>query len=117
MSTIKVNTIQTTGGVEVYTAKAWIRFNGNTNTIDASEGVSSITDNGTGLHTINFTNAFSTASFGAGLSFEQGNFTANNLSFGESAFAQATTTTYPTHGQSSNGAEWDCNNAGGVFIE
>jgi hypothetical protein len=40
-------------------AKAWINFNGTgTPAIRASYNVSSITDNGTGDYTINFTNAF-----------------------------------------------------------
>jgi uncharacterized protein (AIM24 family) len=58
MSTIKVNTIQNTSGVEVYTAKAWVNFNGTgTVAIRASGNVSSITDNGTGDYTVNFTTA------------------------------------------------------------
>ena len=28
MSTLRVNTLQTQAGVEVYTAKAWVNFNG-----------------------------------------------------------------------------------------
>lgn len=56
MSTIKVNTIKDTSGTEVYTAKAWVNFNG-TGTVAIREAgnVSSITDNGTGIYTINFT--------------------------------------------------------------
>jgi hypothetical protein len=58
MSTIKVNTIQNTSGVEQYTCKAWVNFNGTgTVAIRASGNVSSITDNGTGDYTVNFTTA------------------------------------------------------------
>jgi hypothetical protein len=58
MSTLRVNTLQNTSGVEVYTAKAWVNFNGTgTVAIRASGNVSSITDNGTGSYTVNFTNA------------------------------------------------------------
>lgn len=58
MSTIKVTTIQNLAGVEVYTAKAWVNFNGTgTVAIRASGNVSSITDNGTGNYTLNFTTA------------------------------------------------------------
>jgi hypothetical protein len=40
-------------------AKAWVNFNGvGTVAIRSSYNVSSITDNGTGLFTVNFTNAF-----------------------------------------------------------
>ena len=64
MSTLKVNTIQNTSGVEVYTAKAWVNFNGTgTVAIRASGNVSSITDNGTGDYTVNFTNAMTDTNY------------------------------------------------------
>lgn len=66
MSTIKVDTIQTTGGVEVYTAKAWVNFNGTgTVAIRQSGNVASITDSGTGDYNVNFTSAFVDASYAA----------------------------------------------------
>jgi hypothetical protein len=64
MSTIKVTTIQNLAGVEVYTAKAWVNFNGTgTVAIRASGNVSSITDNGTGNYTINFTSALADVNY------------------------------------------------------
>lgn len=64
MSTLKVGTIQNTSGVEVYTCKAWVNFNGTgTVAIRASGNVSSITDNGTGDYTINFTTAMPDANY------------------------------------------------------
>jgi hypothetical protein len=58
MSTIKVNTIQNTSGVEQYTAKAWVNFNGeSTVAIRADGNVSSITDIGTGRYTINYSSS------------------------------------------------------------
>lgn len=64
MSTLKVNTLQNASGVEVYTAKAWVNFNGTgTVAIRASGNVSSITDNGTGDYTVNFTNAMPDANY------------------------------------------------------
>lgn len=58
MSTLRVTTLATQAGVEVYTAKAWVNFNGTgTVAIRGSGNVSSITDNGTGDYTVNFTNA------------------------------------------------------------
>lgn len=66
MSTIKVTTIQNLSGVEVYTAKAWVNFNGTgTVAIRASGNVSSITDNGTGDYTVNFTVAMTDANYSA----------------------------------------------------
>jgi hypothetical protein len=45
-------------------AKAWVNFNGTgTVAIRASYNVSSITDNGTGDYTINFTNALADANY------------------------------------------------------
>lgn len=72
MSTLKVDTIKDTNGVEVYTAKAWVNFDGTFGTspftvanggIRAAGNVSSITDNGTGYYTINFTNAMPDANY------------------------------------------------------
>lgn len=64
MSTLKVNTIQNTAGVEVYTAKAWVNFNGTgTVAIRASGNVSSITDNGVGDYTVNFISGMSDANY------------------------------------------------------
>jgi hypothetical protein len=59
MSTLRVNTIQNSGGTgspEINgLARAWVNFNGEgTVAIRASSNVSSITDNGTGDYTVNF---------------------------------------------------------------
>ncbi len=64
MSTLQVGTIRNASGVEVYTAKAWVNFNGTgTVAIRASGNVSSITDNGTGDYTVNFTTAMPDINF------------------------------------------------------
>ncbi len=66
MSTLKVTTIQNLSGTEVYTAKAWVNFNGTgTVAIRASGNVSSITDNGTGDYTVSFITAMPTANYSA----------------------------------------------------
>ena len=47
-------------------AKAWVNFNGTgTVAIRASFNVTSITDGGTGIYTVNFTNALADANFSA----------------------------------------------------
>jgi hypothetical protein len=70
MSTLRVNTLQNTSGVEVYTCKAWVNFNGTgTAAIRASGNVSSITDNGTGDYTINFTSALTDGNYCVNFSF------------------------------------------------
>jgi hypothetical protein len=64
MSTLKIGTIQNTSGVEVYTCKAWVNFNGTgTVAIRASGNVSSITDGGVGTYTVNFTTAMPDANY------------------------------------------------------
>lgn len=64
MSTIKVDAIQNTSGVEQYLTKAWVNFNGTgTVAITGDGNVSSITDNGTGTYTVNFTTAMPDANY------------------------------------------------------
>ena len=72
MSTL--NTVNITNGTDSITvegavkgsAKAWVNFNGTgTVAIRASYNVSSITDNGTGDYTVNFTTALVDANYSA----------------------------------------------------
>ena len=72
MSTL--NTVNITNGTDSITvegavkgsAKAWVNFNGTgTVAIRASYNVSSITDNGTGDYTVNFTTAMPDANYAA----------------------------------------------------
>jgi hypothetical protein len=57
------------GSAPIYGARAWVNFNGSgTVAIRASGNVSSITDNGTGDYTVNFTTAMLDASFVANAS-------------------------------------------------
>ena len=58
-------TFQNTSGTEIGTlCRAWVNFNGTgTVAIRASFNVSSITDNGTGDYTVNFTNALADANY------------------------------------------------------
>jgi len=68
MSTIRVDNFGPSAGGTTYSArgiaKAWVNFDG-TGTIAArdSENVSSLTDNGQGDYTVNFTNAFGAADY------------------------------------------------------
>lgn len=72
MSEIRANTISDAAGTGPVTltkqsaAKAWVNFNG-TGTIAARDSfnVSSLTDNGTGNYTVNFTNAFGAGDYSA----------------------------------------------------
>jgi len=63
--TISNGTVSTSSANVIQgSAKAWVNFNGTgTVAIRASYNVSSITDNGTGDYTVNFTNAFADANY------------------------------------------------------
>ena len=64
MSTAKFNTWRNKDGTENYKCRAWVNFNGTgTVAIRAAGNVSSITDNGTGDYTVNFTNAMPDANY------------------------------------------------------
>ena len=68
MSTLRVNTIQNSGGTgspEINgLARAWVNFNGTgTVAIRGSNNVTSITDNGTGDYSVNFTTAITDSNY------------------------------------------------------
>jgi hypothetical protein len=67
MSTLRVTTVTNPSGGQPTIdglAKAWVNFNGTgTVAIRASLNVSSITDNGTGDYTVNFTSAFADTNY------------------------------------------------------
>jgi len=66
MSTIKANNIEevTSGGATYFLSKAWVNFNG-TGTVSIRDdgNVSSLTDNGTGNYSINFSTSLSSANY------------------------------------------------------
>lgn len=75
VATAKVTNYQDAAGNAVTPARAWVNFNGTgTLAVRASNNVSSVTDNGTGDYTINFTNAMPDANYaiGGGLFFTTG---------------------------------------------
>ena len=61
-------------GAPIYACRAWVNFNGiGTVAIRASGNVSSITDNGTGDYTVNFTTAMPDVNYGfAGMGRQDG---------------------------------------------
>ena len=66
MSTIKANQWLNSDGTENYKCRAWVNFNGTgTVAIRASGNVSSITDNGVGDYTVNFTTPMVDANYSA----------------------------------------------------
>jgi len=118
MSTIRVNAIQNTSGVEQSAAKAWGNFNG-TGTVAIREdgNVSSITDHGTGQYSTNVADSLpsTTYSFLGTLGNSGG---ASMRTFivqtttNEGASATSMTTS-SVRGESSNGTKYD---AGIIFV-
>jgi hypothetical protein len=67
MSTAKFSTWLNPNGTENYKCRAWVNFNGTgTVAIRAAGNVASITDNGTGDYTVNFTTAMPDANYSFG---------------------------------------------------
>ena len=97
MSTLNVSNISdgtdtvATGYVVNGSAKAWVNFNGGgTAAIRDSANITSLTDNGTGDYSLNFTN-----SFGAG-NYSVGSFCAYSLGGGVHSVTGDNTTGDPT---------------------
>lgn len=74
MSTLKTGTVwadthkSADGSLEFFKCRAWVNFNGTgTVAIRDSGNVSSITDNGVGGYTVNFTNAMPDANYAVAL--------------------------------------------------
>jgi hypothetical protein len=99
MSTLRCTNLQDTSGgnslttAQIYNgaAKAWVNFNGTgTVAIRASFNVSSITDVGTGLYTVNFTTAMADANYAALLTIENPSGNTSPVPFLDSSRAQTT---------------------------
>jgi hypothetical protein len=75
------------GSAPVYACRAWVYFNGSgTVAIVGSANVSSITDNGTGNYTVNFTTAMSDANYSCVASTDPTG-GSNNISAGPIVFS------------------------------
>jgi hypothetical protein len=86
MSIIKANTWQNPDGTENYKCRAWVNFNGTgTVAIRASGNVSSITDNGVGDYTVNFTTAIPDANYSVASHFQ---FDANESALVANSYVQ-----------------------------
>jgi hypothetical protein len=100
MSTLRLTTISNQDGSATVpsqtvisgSAKAWVNFNGTgTVAIRASFNVTSITDNGTGNYTVNFTTAFADASYSCVTGIKDDTGAAPSISFGSSGGIYSTT--------------------------
>jgi hypothetical protein len=74
--------LNATGTAPIYAARAWVNFDGTTATptIRASGNVSSVTRNGTGDYTVNFTTAMPDTDYSVTMSGRDGNSQGNNES-------------------------------------
>jgi len=79
------------GSAPLYAARAWVNFNGTgTVAIRASGNVSSITDNGTGDYTVNFTTAMPDVNYCAVLSSRDPNSGETTFSMQQVPYTQST---------------------------
>lgn len=89
------------------TAKAWVNFNGTgTVTIRSSFNVSSITDNGIGDYSVNFSTAFADSNYAATIGFEQVDAVSSTLAAGIKTMS---TSAVRIKSERSNGADEDLN--------
>lgn len=80
------------GSAPIYAARAWVNFNGTgTVAIRASGNVSSITDNGVGDYTVNFTTAMADANYAVNATAAPSDNQRNNVTIGIAANAGPTT--------------------------
>jgi hypothetical protein len=92
MSTLRVTTVTNPSGGQPTIdglAKAWVNFNGTgTVAIRASLNVSSITDNGTGQYTVNFTTAMPDVNYSVGVNtdYDGVSFAVNAKTFATTSF-------------------------------
>jgi hypothetical protein len=88
-----VDALNATGSAPLYACRAWVNFNGTgTVAIRASGNVSSITDNGAGNYTVNFTNSMVDANYSA-IADTNGNGHINTSWVAHAMFSSAHSTT------------------------
>lgn len=104
--------LNASGTAPIYACRAWVNFNGTgTVAIRASGNVSSITDNGVGNYTVNFTTAMADANYSVATSSRQDgdpNENAHDMRVGRAVFS--TTGVNVVHGYyTTANAYIDCN--------
>ena len=91
LTTPSINSAQfatVSGTAPIYPCRAWVNFNGSgTVAINANGNVSSITDNGTGDYTVNFTTSMPDVNYGYALSGSQTGANVSNLNPRDAGFA------------------------------
>lgn len=78
VATVKSNSsappaFQNSSGAQVGTlCRAWVNYNGISNSINAAFNVSSVTDDGTGIFTVNFANELTTSNYASCFTAQNG---------------------------------------------
>lgn len=100
---------QDSSGTQVGTlCRAWVNFNGTgTVAIRASFNVSSITDNGTGIYTVNFTNALSDANYSVAATGDIGGSWYGGVSLYSGGTQSTTAVQITTHSDAGSGSYQD----------
>jgi len=97
-----------TGSAPMYVGRAWVNFNGTgTVAIRSSGNVSSITDNGTGDYTVNFTTAMPDANYAVTTAQSRLNTTSSNIAIRVRDPADQLTSSVRVQSQSSTGGFTD----------
>jgi hypothetical protein len=90
LNTDTVGAVLTTQNGMTGIAKAWVNFVGSSGSINSSFNVSSVTRNGAGVYTINFTTAMPNANYCSALqSWNQGSVLDFNSIYGDATAQQA----------------------------
>jgi len=113
MSTLKADTIQSTGGgaatlTKQSAAKAWVGFNTITSTsIFQSQNVSSLTDNGTAYTTINFSSNLNSTGYSLTASAGTASFRVCLDTVGSNTDLTGSCNTYATRTDNGTGLDFD----------
>jgi hypothetical protein len=105
-------------GLSQFTAKAWVNFDGTTNvggncSIEDSHNVSTVTDNGTGIYTVNFTNAMANSDYSASLTGGSKSGGAYSLAYNGNVYS---TTAIKVRSYYENVGGWDVDTASIVIF-
>jgi len=104
-------------GLSQFTAKAWVNFSGTgTVAIRDSHNVSSISDNGTGLYTVNFTNSLGNTNYSFSGTVTYSATTSGGQMVGVAGTNYQLTSSCKLENRSYNGSKYDAVSIQGVFF-
>jgi hypothetical protein len=108
--TISNGTVSTSSANVIQgSAKAWVTFTGAAGTVSASYNVSSVTRTGTGVYTVNFTNAFSDTNYATLVALRGANSAVYGVCMENQDVTKATTSVGVLSIRNDNNASYDAN--------